>query len=152
MDVYALLTADHEKAKALFTALEATKEADVKKRESLFSELNLELSVHMAAEEKFLYPETLAEAPIHAKTQEAYEEHNVAKALLKQLEAEDKGTEAWTAKLTVLRENIEHHVREEENDLFIKARKRLSQKQAVDIADEILEYKESFDLATSEEE
>lgn len=146
MDVYKLLTDDHDKAKLLFKAIKGTKETEVKAREALFAELNLELSVHMAAEEKFFYPDILGEKPTHDKTQEAFEEHNVAKALLKQLESEPKDTEAWTAKFQVLMENIEHHVKEEENEIFIKASKVLSQTEAQNIADEILEYKESFNL------
>ncbi|MDB5102485.1 MAG: hemerythrin [Fibrobacteres bacterium] len=150
MNVYGLLIADHEKAKGMFEAIKDLSEKEVKERERLFAELNLELSVHMAAEEKFFYPEILPEKTTHAKSMEAFEEHNVAKTLLKELEAEDKGTEAWTAKFKVLYENIEHHVKEEERDIFPMAAKVLSETEAVNIAEEILEYKETFAPVISE--
>ncbi|MDQ3000411.1 MAG: hemerythrin domain-containing protein [Fibrobacterota bacterium] len=146
MDIFALLIEDHEKAKAIFTAIKETSEKQVKERERLFAVINLELSVHMEAEEKFFYPEILLEKKTHDKSMEAFEEHKVAKALLKELEADPKDTEQWAAKLKVLSENIEHHVKEEEEDIFPKARKLLSATEAQNIADEVLEYKETFNL------
>lgn len=147
MDVFGLLIADHDKARSLFKAIKETGEKDVKKRESLFAELNIELSVHMAAEEKFFYTEILSEKATHDKSLEAFEEHDVAKALLKELGKEPKGTEEWAAKFKVLEENIEHHVKEEEDEIFIEAGKLLSETEAREIAEEILEYKEGFSLA-----
>lgn len=146
MDIFALLIEDHEKAKAMFTTIKGTSEKQVKERELLFAELNLELSVHMEAEEKFFYPEILPEDKTHDKSMEAFEEHKVAKALLKELESGPKGTEEWTAKFKVLYENIEHHVKEEERDIFPMARKVLSATEAQNIADEVQEYKETFNL------
>ena len=146
MDIFALLVEDHEKAKTLFTAIKETSEKQVKERERLFAEFNLELSVHMEAEEKFFYSEILSDEKTHDKSMEAFEEHKVAKALLNELEADPKGTEQWTAKFKVLCENLEHHVKEEEEDIFPKARKLLSATEAQNIADEVLEYKETFNL------
>ena len=63
-------------------------------------------------------------------TLEAFEEHRLVKQLLGELESLDKGEEKWTAKFTVLKENIEHHVEEEEDEMFKKARKVLSEEDA----------------------
>lgn len=148
MDVFSLLISDHHKARAMFKALMETGEKDAKLRQTLFAELNLELSVHMAAEEKLFYPEIADEHPTHDKTLEAYQEHDVAKTLMKELEADPKDTEEWGAKLKVLNENIEHHVKEEEEDIFPRARKLIPATDALDIADEINEYKETFNLVS----
>ena len=63
-------------------------------------------------------------------TLEAFEEHRLVKQLLRELEGLDKSEETWTAKFTVLKENIEHHVEEEEDEMFKKARKVLSEEDA----------------------
>jgi hemerythrin-like domain-containing protein len=62
-------------------------------------------------------------------TLEAFEEHRIVKQLLAELEASSKDDEQWTAKFTVLKENIEHHVEEEEGEMFTKARKVLSEEE-----------------------
>ncbi|HEV7682428.1 MAG TPA: hemerythrin domain-containing protein, partial [Pyrinomonadaceae bacterium] len=61
---------------------------------------------------------------------EAFEEHRLVKQLLGELDKMDKGEEQWTARFTVLKENVEHHVEEEEGEMFPKARKVLSTEQA----------------------
>lgn len=142
MDVYKLLHEDHLKVKSLFKELEDTTERAVKTREHLFFALKTELSLHAEAEEKFFYPRLEPPKETHDITLEALEEHKVVKILLQQLDEEDKGTEEWAAKLTVLRENVEHHVKEEEEDLFKKAKKVLSQEDSESIAGEIEAYKE----------
>jgi len=64
---------------------------------------------------------------------EAVEEHRVVKQLLKELDVSQKGTEEWTARCTVLQENVKHHVEEEEGEMFSKARKVLSEQQLEDL-------------------
>ena len=142
MDVYKLLHQDHETVKGIFKELEETTERGVKKRESLFSELNVELTIHAQAEEKFLYPLLKEAEESHELSLEAVEEHKVVKKLLKELENGDKGTEEWAAKLKVLQENVEHHVKEEEQELFKKAKKVIDSETAEQIASQIEAYKE----------
>jgi hypothetical protein len=62
-------------------------------------------------------------------TMEGIQEHHVVKVLLRELDAMGVGSETWTAKLKVLKENVEHHVEEEEEDMFVKAREVLSKEQ-----------------------
>jgi hemerythrin superfamily protein len=142
MDVYKLLHQDHETVKSIFKELEETTERALKKRQSLFSELNLELTVHALAEEKFLYPLLKDADETHEIALEAVEEHKVVKKLLKELENGDKGTEEWAAKLKVLQENVEHHVEEEEGEMFKKARKVIDAETAEQLASEIEAFKE----------
>lgn len=142
MDVYKLLRQDHQTVKAIFKELEETTERALKKRQSLFSELKLELTVHALAEEKFLYPLLKDADESHELALEAVEEHKVVKKLLKELENGDMGTEEWAAKLKVLQENVEHHVEEEEGELFKQAKKVIDADTAEQIAAEIEAFKE----------
>ncbi|HEV7376271.1 MAG TPA: hemerythrin domain-containing protein [Pyrinomonadaceae bacterium] len=129
MDAFELLKKDHEKVSGIFEKLEPTTERGVKTREELFAQLKQELEIHTKIEEQILYPVLKEAEDTHDITLEAYEEHNVVKTLLTELEALPKDDETWEAKLTVLKENVEHHVEEEEGEMFKKARKVLSSEQ-----------------------
>lgn len=142
MDLYKLLKDDHKKVKSLFSELEETTERALKTREHLFVNLKMELTLHAEAEEKFLYPRVEEPKATHELTLEAYEEHKVVKTLLAELDADAKNTEEWAAKLKVLKENVEHHVKEEEGELFPKARKILTDEEAEEIAADIEAFKE----------
>lgn len=129
MDAFELLKKDHEKVSGIFEKLDSTTERGVKTREELFTQLKQELDVHAHIEETILYPVLKESDETEDITLEAYEEHSVVKQLLAELEAMPKDDESWGAKLTVLKENVEHHVEEEEGDMFKSARKVLSQEQ-----------------------
>lgn len=133
MDAFELLKKDHEKVSGIFEKLEPTTERGVKTREELFAQLKQELDIHSQIEEQILYPVLKEAEETHDITLEAYEEHNVVKTLLAELEALPKDDETWEAKLTVLKENVEHHVEEEEGEMFKKARKVLSTEQIEDL-------------------
>jgi hypothetical protein len=122
---FAILKEDHKKIAALFAKIEDTTERAEKTREEVFAELRERLEHHTDTEEKYVYPVLEETEVMHDLTLEAEEEHAVAKTLLTELASEDCTTEQWTAKLTVLRENIEHHVKEEEEELFPKSEKNL---------------------------
>jgi iron-sulfur cluster repair protein YtfE (RIC family) len=125
MDAFKLLKQDHEKVAGIFEKLEPTTERALKTREELFAQLKGELTVHAEVEEQIFYPAIKDAEETHEITLEAFEEHNVVKTLLAELDAEPKDTEEWKAKLTVLKENVEHHVEEEEGEMFPKAKKVL---------------------------
>lgn len=148
MNVYAVLKQDHKKVKALFESLEKTTGRAAKKRATLFAELNGELASHAEAEEALFYPRVFKPKETHDMTLEALEEHKVVKSLLAQLDAEPKDTGEWGAKLKVLMEMVEHHVEEEETELFKKAQKILSKEEAEAIGGEIRAFKEENALAT----
>lgn len=142
MEVYKLLKTDHLKVKAIFAELEETTERAVKTRESLFEKLKTELTIHAEAEEACFYPRFLEPEKTHDLTLEAIEEHKVVKTLLAELESDPKDTEEWAAKLKVLQENVEHHVEEEEGELFKLAKTILSKEDAETVAAEIEAFKE----------
>jgi hemerythrin superfamily protein len=126
MNAFTLLKADHKKVAAIFEKLEPTTERGVKTREELFAKLKNELDVHARIEEDILYPRLKEIDETEDLTLESYEEHAVVKTLLGELDALNKDDETWGAKLKVLQENVEHHVEEEEGELFPKAQKHLS--------------------------
>lgn len=130
MNAFTLLKADHKKVAGLLEKIDETTERGVKTREELFTQLKSELDVHAQIEETIFYPAIEDAKETHEITLEAYEEHRVVKQLLGELETMDKGDEQWTARFTVLKENIEHHVEEEEGEMFPKAKKVLSEEEA----------------------
>src|SRR6266850_8401993 len=127
MNAFTLLKADHKKVADLLEQIDSTTERGIKTREDLFKRLKNELDVHTRIEETIFYPALEEEEETRDITLEAFEEHRLVKQLLSELESMDKGDEQWTAKFTVLKENIEHHVEEEEYEMFKKARKVLSE-------------------------
>ncbi|MDQ3666320.1 MAG: hemerythrin domain-containing protein [Acidobacteriota bacterium] len=129
MDAFELLKSDHEKVAGILEKLEGTTERALKTREELFTQLKEELDIHAGIEEEIFYPVLEKAEESREITLEAFEEHRLVKQLLGELEAEAKDDEKWTAKFTVLKENVEHHVEEEEGELFKKARKVLSEEE-----------------------
>ena len=95
----------------------------------MFGRLKEELDIHAHIEETILYPVLKREAETREITLEGLEEHHVIKMLLKELSESSVESEQWTAKLSVLKENVEHHVEEEEDEMFVDAKKILSKEQ-----------------------
>ena len=133
MNAFTLLKADHKKVAGILEKIDATTERGIKTREELFAQLKNELDIHAHIEETVLYPALEEADETRDITLEAYEEHALVKQLLGELETLDKSEETWTAKFTVLKENIEHHVEEEEGEMFKKARKVLSEEEAEEL-------------------
>ena len=129
MNAIQLLKEDHKKVSGIFEQLEPTTERAEKTRTELFAKLKQELDIHAHIEETIFYPAIKQEAETREIVLEGFEEHHVVKMLLKELEALPVDTEQWTAKLKVLQENVEHHVEEEEGEMFQKARDVLSEEQ-----------------------
>jgi hemerythrin-like domain-containing protein len=123
MDAFELLKADHKKVAELFDLLET---ASGKRKLDVFKRIKSELEVHTHIEETIFYPTLEKPEETHDLTLEAYEEHKVVKILLAELSGAKSATDEWQAKAKVLRENVEHHVDEEENELFDKADDALS--------------------------
>ncbi len=137
MDPFVMLKADHKEVSGLLEKLEHTTERGVKTRTELFETLSRELDVHMLVEEAVLYPLLKSRDGSRALSFEAVEEHNVVKMLLEALIAMPVESEEWTAKLAVLKENVEHHIKEEEKELFPKALEELSAEEQVTVADRL---------------
>ena len=137
MDAFELLKKDHDKVDEIFKKLDETTERALKTREELFARLKEELDIHAHIEETILYPVLKREAETREITFEGLEEHHVIKVLLRELAASPVETEVWTAKLKVLKENVEHHVEEEEGEMFKEARSILSTEQIEELGDSL---------------
>src|SRR2546423_15158371 len=124
MDAIELLKQDHKKVEKIFTDMEK-KDA----RPKLFPELDRELSIHAEIEEKIFYPAAKQAEPTRDLVLESIEEHKQIKMVLADLEQTDMRTAEWGADLKVLKEDVMHHVGEEEDELFPKVQKILSKEQ-----------------------
>ena len=122
MNAITLLKQDHEDVKKMLSELDDTTERAVKTREQTFTKLKADLEVHEAIEEEIFYP-ALKE---HPKTKdialEGYEEHHVVDTMMGEMLKLPVSDETWTAKFTVMKENLEHHIEEEEGEMFKQAR------------------------------
>jgi hemerythrin-like domain-containing protein len=122
MDALSLLKEDHQKVKKMLSELDSTTERGVKTREELFTKLKGELQVHEAIEEEIFYPALKEHPKAKELVLEAYEEHNVVDTVVAEIEGVAYDDERWGAKMTVMKENLEHHIEEEETEMFKQAR------------------------------
>ena len=150
MNVFALLKADHEKVAGLLDSIEKTTERATKTRDDLFAQVKSELDLHAKLEEEILYPVLEEIEETRDISLEAYEEHRLVKQLLTELASAPKDTEEWTAKFTVLKENVEHHVEEEEGEMFKKARKALTAEQIEEIGERLEAAKQKTKAASGD--
>ena len=135
MDAIALLKEDHDKVKKLLTELETTTERGIKTRTELFATIKGELTVHEIIEEEIFYPELKAHPKARDIVLEGYEEHHVVDLLMSELESLDVSDEKWGAKAIVMKENIEHHIEEEEGEMFAKARQVFDRDELIDLGE-----------------
>ena len=122
MNAITMLTDDHRAVKKLLSELETTTERGVKTREELFSRIKADLTVHEIIEEEIFYPALKEHPKAKDIVLEGYEEHNVVDTLMSELSALPFDHETWGAKAKVMQENVEHHIEEEEGEMFKKAR------------------------------
>jgi hemerythrin-like domain-containing protein len=128
MNAIELLEQDHQVVKQLLEKLVATTERGVKTRQDLLHKLHLELTVHTDIEEQIFYPayEKAGGREELVMSAEAKEEHRTVDSLvLPDLVKTDPSSIPFTGRAKVLKELLEHHIEEEEKEMFPKARKLL---------------------------
>lgn len=128
MQILQVLKKDHDEVKSLLEQLTETSERAAKKREQLFEKIKTELTAHAHAEERVFYEPLKQHDEAKHDALEGDVEHKLVERLMEEMAAEPKGEETWTAKATVLKELVEHHVKEEEGEFFKKARKLFDKK------------------------
>ncbi len=119
-DATALLRADHKRVGELFAEYEKT--GSTSKKKALVSRICAELTVHAQVEEEIFYPAVKVALKDKELVPEATVEHTTLKALIAQVEGVEPDGEMFDAKIKVLSEYVEHHVKEEENEMFPKAK------------------------------
>ena len=125
-----LLKADHARVKELFHQYEAAGNRAYHKKKGIAEEVCTELEVHTTLEEEFFYPAMKRNTDQDGKdlVAEAIEEHHVVATLMEELKGLDPKDERYDAKFKVLMENVEHHIEEEEGEMFPEAEEVLGEK------------------------
>jgi hemerythrin superfamily protein len=120
-----VLKQDHRTLKELFAEYAKLEEGDPAEKEDLFGEIKELLTIHAEIEEQLFYPAVRAIGTKEAAdvVNGAVEEHQLVKTLLEEMSDLEAGDEEFEAKMKVLRENVEHHAREEEKDMFPLSKK-----------------------------
>ena len=123
MNAVDLLIADHKVVKELFEKVAASKDSE---HPAIFKKIQAELDVHAHIEETIFYPKLVAEGdkPLVDIVREGIEEHRQVKMFLKELDPLSGDSPKFEPKLTVLQEDVEHHVKEEEEEMFPLVRKQ----------------------------
>src|SRR5262245_64117799 len=136
MDAITLLKEDHKRVKELFRKFEQAGDRAYATKRKPVGRITEELSIHAAIEEQVFYPSVRrAVAAADDGVLESLEEHHVVKWTLSELERMDPMDERYDAKVTVLIESVEHHIGEEEEEMFPKVRKALSRTQLNELGD-----------------
>jgi hemerythrin-like domain-containing protein len=150
MNAITMLTDDHRAVKKLLSELESTTERGVKTREELFTRIKADLTVHEIIEEEIFYPALKDHPKAKDIVLEAYEEHNVVDTLMGELSSLPFDDERWGAKAKVMQENIEHHIEEEEGDMFKKARQVFDEAELEELGDRMARRRVSAEHETAE--
>jgi hemerythrin-like domain-containing protein len=141
-DAIVLLKDDHEVVENLFKRFEKAGDGAKVEKRKIVDKIIEELTVHAYIEEEIFYPEARKAVP---KTEdhvlESVEEHHVVVWMLSELQKLDAGDETFDAKVTVLTENVRHHVEEEENEWFPEVRKAMGRKALQEIGQRMIDAK-----------
>jgi hemerythrin superfamily protein len=125
MDALQLLRQDHQAVKDLFEQVDGAE--DGKQRKRIFDQIDTQLNIHAHIEETVFYPEMRKIEELKEMVEEALQEHQEVKTLLEEIEGLDPEGEEFSASLEELIENVEHHVAEEEDEMFPKVREQCDQ-------------------------
>lgn len=122
--IYADLKRDHDKQRDMLKAI-ADMKGDAGARHTLFEEFRLEVQSHAAAEEESLYAEMLRNPDLRDDARHSVSEHKEVDDLLGEMMDLDVASDEWEAKFLHMRHRYEHHIDEEEEDMFPAAEKEL---------------------------
>jgi iron-sulfur cluster repair protein YtfE (RIC family) len=144
MNAIELLKTDHDKVDALFQKVKATEEDSEKQQ--LFQLIRQELEVHTHIEETIFYPYLMenGDEELQDITKEGVEEHHQVKMFLREIENLSDGSDKLDPKLQVMMEDVEHHVQEEEGDMFKMCQKQFESGVLEDLGAQMEEEKANF--------
>jgi hemerythrin superfamily protein len=146
-DAIALLKTDHATVKKMFEKEGKLTKKDSEKKASLFNQIKAALEVHAGIEEEIFYPAVKKARSEHVKDEvrEAYEEHKQIKNLLAQVSSITPADETYDMKIKVLKEDVEHHVKEEEGEMFPDAKKFLGESRLVEMGAQLEARKQELE-------
>lgn len=137
--LFDLLKKDHRLAEKMMKQIESASEEE---RENVFMSLQEALSEHMLMEEKEFYPKLKKISQMRDAVQDALDEHSETKEYLAELEEMDVDDDDWMTTFQSMREGVEHHVQDEEKEIFPECRKHLDAKAFEEIAHKCMQMKE----------
>lgn len=147
MNALTLLKQDHQNVDALFSRFEELAKGNgTKAKADVVHKIITQLSIHAEIEEQVFYPAVraaLADKEIDPTIFEALEEHHAVKVLLSEIEKLAPAHERYDAKVTVMIENVRHHVEEEENELFPKVREAMTVQQLEEMGEAMEQAKKT---------
>jgi hemerythrin superfamily protein len=138
MSIYDELKSDHDKVRGMLSEISEMSSKASKSKEKALLQLKAMMTAHSRAEEKIFYSALKEVEETKSDALEGYEEHHVVDLLLREIARLDPADERWTAKFTVLKENIEHHAQEEEDEIFTAAQGVLSNEQAEEMGEKFV--------------
>lgn len=123
-----LLREDHDRVRELFRQYPSNGEDGTKRKREIVGELVRELTIHARIEEEIFYPALLdrREKKPEKIVRESFEEHKIVETLLEEISRIGPADKQFDAKVTVLKESVEHHAKEEEDELFPEAERLFS--------------------------
>jgi hemerythrin superfamily protein len=143
MDIYGVIKQDHDLMRSMLDGLCKAGNGEAEKREAQFTPLKNELMMHQQVEEAVLYASLKDVEETRPDALEAIAEHHLVNGLLEELALMPKDSDEWFAKFGVLKELVEHHMREEEEDFFAVAQKVIDKEQAVEMGKQMRAKKEA---------
>jgi len=145
MHVFSLLHEDHENVALIFKKIDSMKSQETAQtHEQLFKELSTELELHAKVEEDIVYPVFKKHGETRQIVEESVREHKEIDRLLSELKGMRPDDQKWMGKLGELQRKVEHHVKEEEEQLFPQGRKIISEDQAQQLGETVENKKEEL--------
>lgn len=142
-DILSLIETDHRAVEQLFEEIQNEKNA--KKAKGVFSRIYEELTLHAQAEELVFYPAMREYDDTEELIEEAEEEHNSVKILLEEMKALEPSDSEFQTKLTHLIENVQHHVEEEEAEIFATVRESMEDQELQELGQEFQKAKSNVE-------
>lgn len=145
--IYEMLQQDHEKVKNALSRILETTEGAEKTRAQLFEQVKKDLEIHTRFEEEVFYPTFREEKPdkeAKAEVEDALNEHDEAKKMLSKISSIDPTSPDFAKQIETLKQALEHHISDEEDEMFPQARKTVSDEEAVAMADRYQAMKKSM--------
>ncbi|MEZ4649410.1 MAG: hemerythrin domain-containing protein [Candidatus Eisenbacteria bacterium] len=148
MNIFEAIRADHEKQRTLLSILTKT-HGDSRGREEIYARLKRELETHESAEERFFYAPLIQDDLTQEKARHSVAEHHEIDEMIEKLDATELSSPAWLVHAKKLQELVEHHLEEEEQEVFQMAGKALSDARKESLANQ---YQAEMDRLREEHE
>lgn len=137
MDAFQMIKDDHSRVNELFLKIADTSDNAVRTRERLFEQIRIELQTHAQLEEKHFYPALQKHAETKKFVAHSLDEHGEVKSMLRELDGMAKDDSAFMERIQELKQSVQDHVREEEEEIMPAARKALSDDEIQELTDKM---------------